>query len=347
MRKRSRKISTNSTATRRSLKWEDSILEADSNEGRGRASSASRIAQSNTGNASTSPSHPSHFGSIRSSHSLRSHRARTSSITSLTSTHHRSASSQLASLLPAPLPVPSSLLDNSQAALERIINSRLVETFITITVFPEPTSVEDASGPSPKSTTVSSLTSPRSSILTSPNSASQKIPSKPNGSLTKVSTPTSPNKKRFHSSDTSAKISGSKPPATPMKQDSRNKTSVMPQVNGISQSLSSSKKGKAVVNLAPEPEASLPSSPVYFSPIHRPSTNPLFPIDTRSNQVRWPDTSGQNLKVEIWGKMPIRIEYPRRLNEIERLPEDQNFNWKLLDEWDVSLNRLICLPNDV
>lgn len=107
-----------------------------------------------------------------------------------------------------------------------------------------------------------------------------------------------------------------------------------------------------MVNLAPESEASpelrpLPS-PVYFSPIHRPSTNPLFPIDIRSNQVHWPDTSGQNLKVEVWGKMPIRIEHPAtRLDEVERQPEDRNFSWKLLDEWNVNLGRLARLPNDV
>lgn len=108
-----------------------------------------------------------------------------------------------------------------------------------------------------------------------------------------------------------------------------------------------------MVNLALESEASpdtkplLPlPSPVYFSPIHRPSTNPLFPIDTRSNQSHWPDTSGQNLKVEVWGKMPIQIEHPQtRLDEVE--PEDRNFSWKLLDEWNVNLDGLARLPNDV
>jgi UV radiation resistance-associated gene protein len=107
-----------------------------------------------------------------------------------------------------------------------------------------------------------------------------------------------------------------------------------------------------MVNLALESEASpdtkpLPS-PVYFSPIHRPSTNPLFPIDTCSNQAHWPNTSGQNLKVEVWGKMPIQIEHPpTRLDEVERQPEDRNFSWKLLDEWNVNLDRLARLPNDV
>jgi hypothetical protein len=74
----------------------------------------------------------------------------------------------------------------------------------------------------------------------------------------------------------------------------------------------------------------------------------LFPIDTRPNQAHWPDTSGQNLKVEVWGKMPIQIEHlPTRLDEVERQPEDRNFSWKLLDEWNVNLDRLARLPNDV
>ncbi|KAF8807633.1 hypothetical protein BYT27DRAFT_7189711 [Phlegmacium glaucopus] len=348
-RKRSRKISTNSTATRRSLKWEEGILEADSNEGRVRASSASRITQSN---ASTSPNHASLLSSIRSTHSLRSHRARRSSITSLSNSHHRSASSlQLAGILPAPLPIRYLLPDNSQAALERIINSRLVETFITLAVFlPESPLVEDATGPSSTSAAVRSPTNPRSpTIQTLPNSSSRKTISKPNGPPKRVSTATSPSKKRFLPADTPAKFSALKPAAS-VKQDSRNKTSGMPHSNGISQSLASSRGGKPVVNMALESEAnpeSRPSSPVYFSPIHRPSTNPLFSIDTRSNQAHWPDTSGQTFKVEVWGKMPIQIEDPTRLDEIERLPAGRGFNWKLLDEWDVNLDRLVPLPSDL
>jgi UV radiation resistance-associated gene protein len=215
-----------------------------------------------------------------------------------------------------------------------------VETFITVAVFLPSAPVENVSGPSPTSATVRSPTNPRSAIQTLSNSSSQKSVSKPNGPV-KPSTPTTPNKRRFISTDPSAKSYALKS-ATPIKQDSR-------KLNGINQSHASSRKGKSMVNLALESEASpdirpLPS-PVYFSPIHRPSTNPLFPIDTRSN---WPDTSGQNLKVEVWGKMPIQIERPpTRLDEVERQPEDRNFSWKLLDEWNVNLGRLARLPNDV
>jgi hypothetical protein len=51
---------------------------------------------------------------------------------------------------------------------------------------------------------------------------------------------------------------------------------------------------------------------------------PIVSIEfTRSNPAHWPDTSGQNLKVEVWGKMPIQIEDPpTRLDEVERQPED-------------------------
>ena len=336
-RKRSRKISTNSTASRRSLKWEDGILDTELNEGRVRASSASRVAQSNTATASASPNHVNHLGSIRS-HSLRSHRVRTSSISSLTTSHHRSAS-----LASAALPIRSLLPDNSQVALERIINSRLVETFITVTISPlESTLMKDISGPSPMSVTVPSRSPSNSRPATNqtlPNSSSQKSASKPIGPLKKPSTSTSPSKRRFIPAETSAKILK---PVAPTKQDRK--------LNGTSHSLSSSRKGKSMVNLALEPDGSpeiRSPPPVYFSPIHRPSTNPFFPIDTRLNQAHWLDTSGQNLKVEIWGKMPIRTEYPTRLDELEGLPEDQNFKWKLLDEWNVDLDRLTRLPNDV
>ena len=216
-----------------------------------------------------------------------------------------------------------------------------METFITVAVFPpESMSVEDVFGPSPLSSAVRSPTNPHSTIIqTSSNSSSQKADCKPNGPLRKPSATTSPNKRRIISADTSAKMSK---PATPVKQDLR-------KLNGVSQ-LSSSRKGKSMVNPTPEYEASSeirPPHPVYFSPIHRPSTNPLFPIDTRSHQAHWPDTSGQYLKVEVWGKMPIGMERTTQFNEIKRLLEDRNFNWKLLNEWNVDLNRLIPLPDDV
>jgi UV radiation resistance-associated gene protein len=218
----------------------------------------------------------------------------------------------------------------------------LVETFIAVAVcLPESMSVEDVSKPSPMSANPRPPTNPRSSTFQTFPSSSQQVASKPNGSLKKPSSATSPNKRRLVPADTSAKFSALKP--APMKQDSR-------KLNGISQSHSSSRKGNSRVDLALESDASPEiglSPPAYFSPIHRPSTNPLFPIDTCLNQAHWPDTSGQNLKVEVWGKMPIQIEHPARLDESERLTEDQTFNWKLLDEWDVNLDRLAPLPNDV
>ncbi|KAH9486703.1 UV radiation resistance-associated protein [Psilocybe cubensis] len=69
--------------------------------------------------------------------------------------------------------------------------------------------------------------------------------------------------------------------------------------------------------------------PVYFSPVHRPSTNPYFPIDTRSPRDFPPpyDLSAQSLHVQVWGNPPA--------------------GWSLLNEWHFHLNQLLPLPEDV
>jgi hypothetical protein len=96
--------------------------------------------------------------------------------------------------------------------------------------------------------------------------------------------------------------------------------------------------------------------PDYISPIHRPSTNPLFPIDARAGYEYgpWIDPSGQKLKVELWGK--VREDWrnpepvPGKGKEKEKAcepGEDAENEWRVLEEWNLDLGQLLPLSDDV
>ncbi|KAF8167866.1 hypothetical protein B0H34DRAFT_683354 [Crassisporium funariophilum] len=357
-RKRARKVSANSTATRRSLKWEDGTLGGETpsaNDGRARTGSASRITFASTGNISTSPSQPGQpFSASRSTPSLRSHRARTSSMTSSSSNHLPASSLQFVASSSSALSGPSRLSDNSQSALERVIGSRLVETFITIAV-PSVTPTEEAPMSSASSPPFRSPSSPglrsatlRKATVLSPTSPTSRVMPKSAGHTKDPSTVSSPNRKRFDAPQISSspRVNNANN-AGQAKQETRVRTPATPRVNGssTSQNTTSKGKGKTVANLPIESESSTEpklSPPVYFSPIHRPSTNPSFPIDPSSiNGFHWADSCGHTLNIEVWAKMPSHVQRPDRTNE------DTHHDWKLLDEWEVNLEKLVPLPDDL
>ena len=101
----------------------------------------------------------------------------------------------------------------------------------------------------------------------------------------------------------------------------------------------------------------LQSIPNYLSPIHRPSTNPLFPIDARSKHefADWTDSSAEKLKVEVWGKVGSGWRSDGNVNgkgkERERGHPDaeggeDGVDWKVLEEWNIHLADLVPLPKD-
>jgi hypothetical protein len=289
---RSRRISTASTATRRSLKREDNVVEQDiivPTEVRGRRPSTSRVTFTN---ASSSPTNGSQrFSTSKSNLSLRSNRTRTNSMTSSGGNQHLGSSTHLSS--------SSSLLpSNSQASLERVIGSRLLETFIVISILPKNQSAEDASQSTPSLTPKSSRSAPASKATFTPPS-------------------TRPEKNQKHSRGASgASIRSSGRPAphsahptnTTFKSVSRADSGKTTSPRQIKKSTSLS-KGKAMASASVEEESARRSSPIYFSPVHSPSTNPYFAIDARAGHD-FPsgcDDVGQFMKIEIWGKMSISL----------------------------------------
>jgi UV radiation resistance-associated gene protein len=103
------------------------------------------------------------------------------------------------------------------------------------------------------------------------------------------------------------------------------------------------------------PSTPLHPIPNYLSPIHRPSTNPSFSIDAHSRHefAEWTDMSAEKLKVEVWGKVESGWQSHGHLSgkgkEKERdhsNPEEGGADWKVLEEWNIDLGDLVCLPED-
>lgn len=330
---RSRRISTSSNATRRSQKREDNVVEQDiilPTESRARK--ASMIV------STPGPNTSQRFSPSKSIQSLRSNRARTSSMTSSSSVQRLGGSSFVASSSHSLLP------SNSQASLESVIASRLVETFIVITI---PPTTQPTRGTSEE-------------LHGHANSSRSAPPSK--ATFTPISPPRNATRSQIHSrgAPSSSKKSNGRVPsssAVPTKaaykvqslkaEDRAAKVSTTRQTPPVRSS--SLKKGKTTAT-TPSEDTANPVSPVYFSPIHRPSTNPYFPVDARPGQdfPVYRDVGGQVLTVEIWGRMGMSH---RREGTVHEDPSHAEINcnneWRLLDGWDVDLAQLIPLPHDV
>ncbi|KAE9409382.1 hypothetical protein BT96DRAFT_1090882 [Gymnopus androsaceus JB14] len=235
---------------------------------------------------------------------------------------HRTTS--LASVFPVATDVESTKIhstaeDHSQTGLEKVIGSRLVETFLAVTATSEPSSA-DAGLPTSSFSPPATPSSPRNGF--------------PSTSPRKDVTPVHEKSRR----------------------DSWARANSPPSI-GHSRSLSNTTRGKAVKPAAGSPLASssaFPSTPNlgptsipdYLSPIHQPSTNPTFSVDPKSEFASWTDFSAVKLKIELWAK--VGSERSSHVNgkgkEKERAAGDQA-DWQVLEEWsEINLNELIPLP---
>ncbi|KAJ7630439.1 UV radiation resistance protein and autophagy-related subunit 14-domain-containing protein [Roridomyces roridus] len=313
-RKRSRRISTNSVATYKSYKSDESV---DDPEPRGRRAAGSRLSFHSAG--SVGP----RFSTASAAPTVRGHRPRTSSMTSsLNSALHSS------SVLPTTTASFSTTLpDHSQTGLEKVIKARLFETFLTVSVEsppplehgPPPTSPAKPSTP-PRSPKPSNGVPPRKGVKPSPLSPTEKTPAG-----IRRESPLSPSSPSKHTPKSPSLSGLSRPngkrPASPRKPPTA---------------------PTSVASPAP-PSSTLPD---YISPIHRPSTNPSF--DTRSGYESgpWIDPSGHKMKVELWGRIDPRATEPAGKGK-QKEQDTGEPDWRILEEWQVDLGSLLPLPDDL
>lgn len=376
-RRRTRRISTHSLNTLRSTKLEDGTKGEDvqgsstsSPEHRGRMRAGSRISFSSAGSLGPSASAGTSsrtFSTTGVASTFRiSNRPRTSSTTSSVGSniHPPVPSAMIHSSSTGPVSLSAMLPDNSQKGLEKVIKSRLVETFISITVAPSSLKTGSFNETHPEAVP------PRSRSSTPPHITSslrEKI-------AQRKSVPTNNSATRKDSKvDSSSQSRGplSKRPTSRTTTPTRANTQTRPapsgpaRLNGKTQTSSSAPSlPKFTLNLkrpsSPSSTAQIstppPTLPNYFSPIHRPSTNPSFAIDARSKYefADWTDTGGERLKIDIWGK--VEIGWPGAENSSGTLKGKEKEwlrdahgrpEWKVLEQWNVNLADLVPLPDDV
>ncbi|KAK7064710.1 hypothetical protein R3P38DRAFT_2492219 [Favolaschia claudopus] len=341
--KRGRRISTNSVGTFKSLKSDDSLGDEDTHsltDSRGTKRRSLRLSFGGGGSPAT-----------RQAPTIRGHRPRTTSLSSSLNSSIQSSAAlpSTSTVISSVVPFASNLPDHSQTGLEKVIKSRLFETFIAVSV--EPSSDLAVAGPSSPSTSAAPPSPVPSNPPTSPRS-----PKAPNGvvprkgvkpsplspSMDKATangrrdTPISPTSPSTKHTPKSASISVLRPngkAATPSSPSSRK--SPPPQTPP------STPRIRSATPPPPPPRSASPSSaapllPDYISPVHRPSTNPLFTMDVQSGF--WSNPSGQRLNIELWGKGKQKEESGRDGSEDE--------GWRVLEEWNLDMGQLLPLQDD-
>lgn len=94
--------------------------------------------------------------------------------------------------------------------------------------------------------------------------------------------------------------------------------------------------------------------PDYISPIHWPSTNPVFQL-SRDEFAPGTDLSGARMRVEVWGRTSPQgsnfrytsgdVKGKGKEKQLDRAEGDSE--WKVLESWEVALNELRPLSDEV
>ncbi|EJD55219.1 hypothetical protein AURDEDRAFT_179009 [Auricularia subglabra TFB-10046 SS5] len=235
---------------------------------------------------------------------------------------------------PAKSVLPSVLSDgdSSQRGLEKVIASRLLETFVTFSALahPEPPSspvlplspTRRDRAPSIKRT-VAVPPSRRGASISSIASVTARPLVKTDGLASRTATKTTLKSPTQAARRVPLPVS---PPPTP-----RNSMFIPP-----SPSSSTS---------MPPPRP--PDEPFFKSPVHRPSTNPSF--DVSDAKPSFIDLSSSKVVITLWGRTvldPDTLGSTRsRRKGKERAPSPSHLNeWKVLCEYDLDLNDLRPLP---
>ncbi|KAG6903005.1 hypothetical protein C0995_008578 [Termitomyces sp. Mi166 len=222
-------------------------------------------------------------------------------------------------------------LDNSQAELENVIESRLVETFITITI-PESPSSND-----PPSSAISSL--PPSSVF---RDKAEPLHTEGNPARKPIKAISPPGKAtpKFRRESVNSPRSASRPLLSHAKSASVS----VARANGDIKRVPLQSATESLTQSSPFKQAT--PTPHYFSSIHRPSTHPRFAFDAdiKLGFAEGTECSGSRLKIEVWGK--VGPQWNRKLSGKGK-EKEVNFEaeWKILQERDFDLRDLVPLPD--
>lgn len=226
----------------------------------------------------------------------------------------------------------------TQRSLEKVLQSRLVETLVTVSV---PSTVEQSASPT------------KPSRPDSPSSRDrQPSPRASPAMKSKVHSPhNSTSRSTLGSREEQSARRISRTGAT-MATDGPTPTSASPNRKGLRSSTklngSASKSASLASQVKADPETR--NVPNFISGIHRPSTNPDFALDL-NDFSKWTDPSAAHMTVRLWARLPP--DSPNVFgNEKgkEKISDDIDTSdpqWRMAGKWDICLADLVPLPDEV
>lgn len=358
-RKRSRRISSGSISTLRSLHSDHSHetpsgadLTPTPSRLRARASSKSSVHGSAVAmSGSVKKVHSGPAGTTPSARRLRPRTTSQNSILDLTTTTLSSLSAESSTSTSGASWLSDSLMP--QKELEKVIWSRLVETFLTIETPCE----------KPQATQL-----PASPTTASPISHKKAAPS--TGSLSRRAALNSSNSRDMGRGNTSSpspgvrqkRQSASVSSVTSIQSSAaRSRTSSPSHSTSNSTSITSPPRSASPRKLTfphsppptPPPSLSDPSPPVFISPVHRPSTNPKFVIDPQDlSYPPWADLTVDRTIVHLWGHVGTEwgatdCKGKGKEKDSPGSLETNTGEWKVLATWEFSFSELVPLPDNV
>lgn len=232
------------------------------------------------------------------------------------------------------------LPDQSQKGLDRVLKSRLVETFLSITIL----NPSDQDPDSELASLVKIKTPPRRVRPAGPLSPTKDRPASPRNTKPTSNGRHSPSLSvsalaKLHA-DTQAGPSKSTVVQSPSTPERRPK-SASPTASNFP--ASSSAALPSLASLTYETEA-----PAFLSDFHRPSTNPSFPISLE-DFAPWADRAGHKLQVDVfgrvgsaWGQQTQNVSAKGKGKERSDMLDH---SWKVLSSWSFDLSDLIPLDD--
>lgn len=328
-RKRARRVSSASIVSMKSQVLEDQVDEESRTvssvllaEPRVRKRTVSRASAREFSTSGGSGSNPPFSGTVISS---KPNRPRTTS--SMTSTSGKGT-----------VPTVTLWQSYTQKSLEKVLQSRLVETLITVSI---PGSVEQSASPMKPSRPVSPSSRDRQpSPRTSPAMKS-KLHS-PHNSTSRSTLGSREEQSTRRVSRTSATMATDGPTSTSTSPNHKGVRSHS-KLNG-----SASKSESLASQVKANPETR--NVPNFISGIHRPSTNPDFTLDL-NDFSKWTDPSATHMTVRLWARFPQ--DSPNVLgNEKgkDKMSDDidiSNLQWRMAGKWDIRLADLVPLPDEM
>lgn len=260
-------------------------------------------------------------------------------------THSRDVS--LSSQPTSPTPGSSSFFyDASQRNLERIVSSRLVETFVTLST-PEigAPRASTRNGDKAPSSPVNERSPARSSPgkrFPLPNKANApKHASRLSASNSLDATGERASNSRSSNGTVKRSVSTSRSQGTATNGSTKpSASSTKPIVFPKTPSPPPSRSTSPARSLAEDRQSTIP---FFISSIHHPSTNPCWTdLDASGDFAEWVDRQQSRVVATLWGRVDESSAWSNLKGKAKDVdPEETNDeNWKVLVEWDVQMDKL-------